>query len=233
MELSRVQKVRTGLRKLPPFAPERDTISYRMMLLSSAILGGSIGTSIYLIASIVYYYHKWTYPYLPNHLYFTEAIIQGLPAFIIGAGIAVLFTLMAAPTTIASRNPFNQLLKWSFVGFSFAIVAPFFSGYFGPLADVTYDLQRGAISSADYSTGIGNAFAKGVHAAFRNATFGLFTSLLGGLTWGLAMFAIDTANNFKNLIISRYYPIIFSLILSAIILILAQFGPVSFLKELG
>ncbi|SVC87300.1 uncharacterized protein METZ01_LOCUS340154, partial [marine metagenome] len=214
VELTRVQKIRTGLRKLPPFAPDRDPISYRLMILSSAVLGGSIGTSIYLIASLVYYYQKWTYPYLPNHLYFMEAIIQGLPAFIIGGGIATLFALMSAPSTIASRNPFNQLLKWIFVGFSFAIIAPFFSGYFAPLADVTYDLQRGAISSADFSTGIGNAFAKGVHAAFQNATFGLFTSLLGGLIWGLAMFAIDTANNFTNLIISRYYPIIFALILS-------------------
>ena len=72
-----------------------------------------------------------------------------------------------------------------------------------------------------------------MHAAFQNATFGLFTSLLGGLVWGLAMFAIDTAVNFKNLIISRYYPIIFSLILSTILFVIAQFGPVSFLKELG
>jgi len=47
------------------------------------------------------------------------------------------------------------------------------------------------------------------------------------------MFAIDTAVNFKNLIISRYYPIIFSLILSTILFVIAQFGPVSFLKELG
>ena len=233
MELSRVQKIRTGLRKLPPFAPERDVISYRLMLLSSGILGGFVGTSIYLIASLVYYYHKWTYPYLPNHLYFMEAVIQGLPAFIIGAGIAIVFAVMSAPTTIASRNPFKQLLKWICVGFSFAIVAPFFSGYFGPLADVTYDLQRGAISSSDYSIGVGNALAKGVHAAFQNATFGLFTSLLGGLVWGLAMFAIDTAVNFKNLVISRYYPIIFSLILSIILFVIAQFGPVSFLKELG
>ena len=233
MELSRVQRVRTGLRKLPPFAPDRDVISYRMMIFSSAILGGTIGTSIYLIASLVYYYHKWTYPYLPNHLYFMEAIIQGLPAFLIGAGIAALFTVLATPSTIAHRNPFSQLLKWILLGFSFAMVAPFFSGYFGPLADVTFDLQRGAISSADYPTGVGNALANGVHSAFQNATFGLFTSLLGGCVWGLAMYAIDTANNFKNLLISRYYSIIFAFILSVIIFVLAQFGPVSFLKELG
>ena len=233
MSLSRVQEIRTGLRKLPPFAPDRDPFSYRMMILSSAILGGSVGTAIYLIASLVYYYHKWTYPYLPNHLYFMEAIIQGLPAFLIGGGLAALFTLMAAPTTIADRSPLNQLLKWMFIGFCFALLAPFFSGYFAPLADVIYDLQRGAINTADFTTGIGNAFAKGVHSAFQNATFGFFTSVMGGCVWGLAMFAIDSASNFRNLIISRYYSIIFALILSLIVFILAQFGPVGFLKELG
>jgi hypothetical protein len=169
------------------------------------------------------------WPAEPEHLPLIPGLILSSGGFLVGALIAGIVTYWIAHDRPDPLHP----LVWLALGFGFGIVVPVFTGMVFPFTTVFIDLYLGRIGVGDLFIRLVDSIFLAPWGALFQAVFGLFTSLLAGLFFGVGAWLVDRANMASISWVSRYGTYGLAAALTVAVIGFVAFGSPSFLAKLG
>ena len=215
---------RTQRQSLGPDSVER---RYRLMVFL-ALYGGALGAAAIIISFLAR-------QQLRAPLYETQHLSLNIYVFLSGAGlIAGALVVSMLTYWLISRSNFAQHpLAWVAIGFGYAILVPFATGFLAPFSIVFLNLQLGVFESGDVSPGLLDALFRAPHSTFSYGTVALGTTAVAALMFAPGAWLIDTVNASRSVIVARYGSFAITLALSSGFVAFAVLGPPSTLAKLG
>ena len=198
------------------------------LTISIGLYGGALGAGA-LLVSLLSQMAPEVYPDAPRHPGLVPSLILSSGGFLVGALLAALAAYMAA----RDRHEPLKLLVWMAVGLGFGIMLPVFTGAIIPFTMVFINLYEGTIEAGDVLIRLVDSVFLAPWATLFQAVFGLFSSMLAGLVFGLGAWLVNVANAASKSWIARYGTYGLAAALSIAVIGFVTFGSPTFLAKLG